>query len=298
MEKIKNILKLHLKGYKLHKNEPCSCGCNTCNIKSKPISLNENLASVKILSEGLKHHINNKKPLTESIYRTGSKKYFDLWAEARNLYSRGILEITNSNDVEILTETNLGEFGLYNNNTVPLDFPMLEESLNGTLMYSPFSEYEGWIIQYVDEDSPSVRKYINLDDSDISWAEQNKKDIQNRYGVDVDFNLVAGKGKLSRKPLMEDKKKNPPLNKPHRGGSKKFYVYVRDPKTKKIKKVSFGMAGGKLRAKLNNPKARKAFAKRQRCAQAKDRTTARYWSCHLPRYAKLLGFNSTFSGYW
>ena len=30
------------------------------------------------------------------------------------------------------------------------------------------------------------------------------------------------------------------LNKPKRGGSKKFYVYVRDPKTKKIKKLSFG----------------------------------------------------------
>jgi len=53
-----------------------------------------------------------------------------------------------------------------------------------------------------------------------------------------------------------------------------------------------------LRAKLNNPKARQAFAKRHNCAQKTDRTKASYWSCRLPRYAKLLGFKTTFSGYW
>ena len=97
---------------------------------------------------------------------------------------------------------------------------------------------------------------------------------------------------------LEEEKKDPPIGKPKRGGSKKFYVYVRNPKTKKIKKVSFGMAGGGLRAKLNNPKARAAFSKRHNCPQKKDRTKASYWSCRLPRYAKLLGFKTTFSGYW
>jgi hypothetical protein len=96
--------------------------------------------------------------------------------------------------------------------------------------------------------------------------------------------------------LEEEDKKQPALGKPKRGGSKKFYVYVKDGD--KVKKVSFGMAGGGLRAKLNNPKARQAFSKRHNCPQAKDRTTARYWSCRLPRYAKLLGFKTTFSGYW
>jgi hypothetical protein len=95
-----------------------------------------------------------------------------------------------------------------------------------------------------------------------------------------------------------EKKKQPALGKPKRGGSKKFYVYVKDPKTKRIKKVSFGMAGGGLRAKLNNSKARSAFSKRHNCPQKKDRTKASYWSCRLPRYAKLLGFKTTFSGYW
>ena len=86
------------------------------------------------------------------------------------------------------------------------------------------------------------------------------------------------------------------LGKPKRGGSKKFYVYVKDGD--KVKKISFGMAGGALRAKLNNPKARKAFSDRMNCPQAKDKTKAKYWSCRLPRYAKLLGFKTTFTGFW
>jgi len=94
----------------------------------------------------------------------------------------------------------------------------------------------------------------------------------------------------------DKKKKTPPIGKPKRGGSKKFYVYVRDKG--KVKKVSFGMAGGGLRAKLNNPEARRAFSKRHDCPNKKDRTKASYWSCRLPRYAKLLGFKTTFSGFW
>jgi hypothetical protein len=93
----------------------------------------------------------------------------------------------------------------------------------------------------------------------------------------------------------DKKKKTPPIGKPKRGGSKKFYVYVRDKG--KIKKVSFGDTTG-LRAKLNNPKARQAFSKRHDCPNKKDRTKASYWSCRLPRYAKLLGFKTSFSGYW
>jgi len=92
------------------------------------------------------------------------------------------------------------------------------------------------------------------------------------------------------------KKKNPPIGKPKRGGPKAYYVYVRDPKTKRIKKVTFGSGG--LKAKINNPKARRAFAKRHRCSEKKDRTKASYWSCRLPRYAKLLGLKSSFSGFW
>lgn len=92
------------------------------------------------------------------------------------------------------------------------------------------------------------------------------------------------------------KKKQPQLNKPKRGGPKKFYVYVRKPGGG-IKKVTFGDTTG-LSAKINNPAARRSFAARHKCSQAKDKTTPKYWSCRLPRYAKLLGLKSNFSGFW
>ena len=94
----------------------------------------------------------------------------------------------------------------------------------------------------------------------------------------------------------EFKGKKVSIGKPKRGGPKAYYVYVKDPKTKKVKKVTFGSGG--LRAKINDKKARNAFAKRHKCSQKKDKTKASYWSCTLPRYAKLLGLKSNFGGFW
>ena len=94
----------------------------------------------------------------------------------------------------------------------------------------------------------------------------------------------------------DKKKKTPPIGKPKRGGSKKFYVYVRKPGGG-VKKISFGDTTG-LSAKINNAKARSAFSKRHDCPNKKDRTKASYWSCRLPRYARLLGLKSSFSGFW
>jgi hypothetical protein len=148
----------------------CSCGCNTCDTKKPAIMLNESIAPREILSEGLKYHIDNKKPLTEHVYRAGSENYFNLWAEARSFYSRGIIEITNADDLAILTETNLGEFGILDDGTkVPLDFIMEDE-------------------------------YLDLNEA-------------------------------------QTKKKDPPIGKPMRdtSGGKAYKVYVRDPKTKKLK---------------------------------------------------------------
>ena len=87
------------------------------------------------------------------------------------------------------------------------------------------------------------------------------------------------------------------LGKPKRGGVKKFYVYVMNPKTKKVKKVSFGGTTG-LKAKINDTEARTNFAKRHNCAEKKDKTKPGYWSCRLPRYASLLGLKGSYSGFW
>ena len=78
-------------------------------------------------------------------------------------------------------------------------------------------------------------------------------------------------------PIQEEDEKNPPLNKPKRGGPKKFYVFVKDGD--KIKKVSFGDTTG-LSIKRDDPARRKSFRARHNCDTAKDKTTARYWSCY------------------
>jgi hypothetical protein len=68
-----------------------------------------------------------------------------------------------------------------------------------------------------------------------------------------------------------------PLGKPMQGDSKKFKVYVKNPKTGKVVKVNFGAKG--MNIKKNNPVRRKAFRARHNCSNPGPRTKARYWSC-------------------
>ena len=67
------------------------------------------------------------------------------------------------------------------------------------------------------------------------------------------------------------------LNNPVRGGSKKFYVYVRNEKGNVVK-VSFGDTTG-LDIKRDDPARRKAFRARHNCDNPGPKTKARYWSC-------------------
>ena len=88
------------------------------------------------------------------------------------------------------------------------------------------------------------------------------------------------------------------LNHPMRGGTKKYHVYVKNPKTGKVKKIAFGDVHGGLTAKVNDPDARKSFVARHKCKRnwkPSDKLSAAYWSCRLPKF-KLV--NTTYSGYW
>jgi len=198
----------------------CNCGCGGCQTKIQGPLLTEGKVK-SLLSEGLQYHIDKKIPLFETVYRIGSDAHLSLIKEARKMYSRNIINLCEED--EALIKTHLGEFGLYEGESVPLDLPMLNTE----------AEFRG-------------------------------KEVS--------------------------------LNKPKRGGSKAYYVYVRDPKTKKIKKVSFGSGG--LRAKIKNKEARNAFAARHNCKNKKDRTKAGYWSCNLPRYAPALGLGAKMNTFW
>jgi hypothetical protein len=129
----------------------------------------------------------------------------------------------------------------------------------------------------------------------INLCEEDEALIKTHLG---EFALFEGEAVPLDLPMLEAefKGKDVKLNKPKRGGPKAYYVYVRDPKTKRIKKVTFGSGG--LKAKIRNKKARNAFSKRHRCPEKKDRTKASYWSCNLPRYASLLGLGANMNTFW
>jgi hypothetical protein len=80
------------------------------------------------------------------------------------------------------------------------------------------------------------------------------------------------------------------LNSPKRGGTRKFYVYVKNESGNVIK-VSFGDPNGTVAN--DDPKRAASFQARHKCAQEKDRTSANWWSCNVARYAKALGLSSS-----
>ena len=178
-------------------------------------------------SESLNYHLVNSMPITENVFRPGSKQFFFILEEARNLFDEGTL-VFEGIDKELYETTEIGKFGTFNGVRVALDIPMeTEEELNE-------AEYHG-------------------------------KEVE--------------------------------LNKPKRGGSKKYHVFVKNPKTGKVKKIAFGDVHGGLTAKVSDPKARKNFAARHNCDMKKDKTTAGYWACRINRYGHLWN-NKTYPGFW
>ena len=129
-----------------------------------------------------------------------------------------------------------------------------------------------------------------------SLTEVDKQILETDIG---EFEVYGGQLVALDCPMFEEeeKKKQPELNKPKAGGPKKYYVYVKDPKTGNIKKVTWGDTTG-LKVKLDNKKARKSFAARHKCDQQNDKTKASYWACRLPYYAKQLGLSGGGSFFW
>ena len=291
----------------------CSCGCNKCKTTGKSgVMLNESIAPKQILSENLQYHVTNQIPLTENTFRYGSEAFLNLWAEARALYLREIIHVSDD-DKEILEETDLGNYGMYEGVRVPLGLPMLSEyEINNLLKIRaneiPLTDIMTRVIEKGEKNSP-LYKDLELEFKKDSIDMDEIKNILKDYGVYFEYDDLLNINESKNSPaykgpegyddgsdsyINETDKKTPPIGKPKRGGSKKFYVYVRDKG--KVKKVSFGQAG--MSAKINDPKARRAFAARHDCKNKKDRTKPSYWSCRLPRYAKLLGLKSSFSGFW
>ena len=193
----------------------------------KHIKLFESFTPV---SENLKYHIDNNIPVLENVFRPHSESFYNLIKEARELFDDGKIEVCNL-DQELFETTDLGHFGVYEGQTVPLDLP----------------------IENIEE---------------INEAEYKGREVE--------------------------------LNKPTRSsGPKKYKVYVKNPKTGRVKVVNFGDVKGGLTTKINNPAARKSFIARHNCRREwkpSDKLSAGYWSCHLPRYKNI--YSGSYSGYW
>jgi hypothetical protein len=289
---IEEIILERLAHYGLIEKPKCDCGCNSCH--KAPKLLNTTIT----LSEGLQYHIEKKKPITENLYRFGSTSHVKLIQEVRTLWENGDLELK-GDDLELFYESDLGKVGIYEGQKVLLDYPLLE-----------IRSFEKWPREVLSRHGDIIFRFAKKakgTNGEVAQYELIDKETGERWEAgfrtfstvedleDRAENTIKPQGGRTSTQL-EEKKKQPPLNKPKRGGPKKFYVYVRKPGGG-IKKVNFGDTTG-LKAKINNPKARKAFAARHKCAQAKDKTTPKYWSCRLPRYASLLGMKSNFSGFW
>lgn len=78
------------------------------------------------IGEGVRWHIEEGVSFDRPVYRVGTEKYFMLMKEARNLYELGIYKPLSEFERDLL-ESDLGEFGAYEGQTVPLDLPIKEE---------------------------------------------------------------------------------------------------------------------------------------------------------------------------
>ena len=105
-----------------------------------------------LFKPGLRHHVDNGIPVTENIYRIGSPCYFNVIQQARHFYNKGIYEALNDEERDLLENTDLGEWGMYEGERVPLDFPMYEETLEE-------AEYRGKKVQLGKPTTGDVKKY-------------------------------------------------------------------------------------------------------------------------------------------
>lgn len=263
----------------------------------------------QVISEDLQYHFDNKISLTENVFRYGSPKYFDVINEARKLYNQGY---NNWSEEEIeLLESDRGKFFIYKGERLPLDFPMVNEqsfSWDGTyanevnentdsdLNYNILLGYAMQLSKEYWEDSnkdidmigtlKEVKMYFmdlrdNKTPNTLSQNAKKAKDTIEKLVGDLSNSTLVELEKLGKslKTLSEAvyKGKKVSLNKPKSGGPKKWYVYVKNPKTGKVIKVSYGSPV--MTAKWNDPGARKSFAARHQCAKKKDKTKAGYWAC-------------------
>ena len=172
---------------KLIKEALANKDCCTATKPTKAPILNESIQSRTLMTENMQYHIDNKKPLYETTITYGSSGYINLWAEARYLYLREVIDLTGI-DLERITETDLGEYGMFEGQMVPLDMPMPDKELINE------AEYQGRKVQLGKPSQGDVKKF--------------KVFVKNAKGKVVKVNFGFG-GTSAKGKRMVIKDKNP-----------------------------------------------------------------------------------------
>jgi hypothetical protein len=190
------------------------------------------------IQPGAAWHMGNGVGFDRPVHRPGTDDFFELARTLKALRKGGAYQARSAWEDELL-DSDLGEWGEYEGERVPLDYPMLES--------------EG------DWDGPCE---VCEDDESLKEAKYKGKEVE--------------------------------LGKPKRGSGGRAYVYVRDPKTGNVKKVSFGSSMPDAMGDSDAArKRRKSFGNRHNCAKKKDRTQAGYWSCRATKF-----FGRNIPGWW
>ena len=77
----------------------------------------------------LQYHLDNGLTLSENVYRYSSERFIQLFAEARDAWRDGLIEL-NEEDAQLLESTDIGEYGIFEGEKVPLDLPMVDEQMD------------------------------------------------------------------------------------------------------------------------------------------------------------------------
>jgi hypothetical protein len=236
----------------------------------------EKFQNFKTISESLKYHIDNDLSLCESVYRVESDAWLDLIIEARDLYKDGKIEL--SDDDIWLVETLVGEKGTFEGEEVLLDIP--------------FEIVEAYNYEYEDFTLADMEYVKDLYNDGITDPEEIRREMDFKdFSIETIIQIISALKTNGSINEAEYHGKKVDLNKPHRtsGGPKKFAVYTKNDKGN-IVKVGFG--DPHLSVKNNNPKKAKSFRARHHCENPGPKWKAKYWSCNVGRYAKLLGLKS------
>tara|TARA_B100000900_G_scaffold395073_1_gene393109 strand:- start:63 stop:1007 length:945 start_codon:yes stop_codon:yes gene_type:complete len=146
------------------------------------------------------------------------------------------------------------------------------------VFYEENGKGHGYTFEYVRENQLDSRtgkldKKIRTIKSKEDLDNQDKKNIED---------LMKMKNRKESVNEAEYQGRKVKLGKIMQGDTKKFKVYVKNPKGNVVK-VNFGQGGGAkggtMRIRKSNPKARANFRARHNCDNPGPRHKARYWSC-------------------